>query len=100
MSNSLNFRHDEDGSYSYGYEAADGSFKLETCYSFFRIFWGDFLKKKIVIFLYNLIISDIMKMAPTPTVMKQPTALSSWKRATLTVGSKENTAMLTFTLVN
>ena len=23
-------RHNEDGSYSYGYEAADGSFKLET----------------------------------------------------------------------
>ena len=32
MSNSLNFRHNEDGSYSYGYEAADGSFKLETRY--------------------------------------------------------------------
>ena len=29
---SLNFRHNEDGSYSYGYEAADGSFKLETRY--------------------------------------------------------------------
>ena len=26
------FRHNEDGSYSYGYEAADGSFKLETRY--------------------------------------------------------------------
>ena len=25
-------RHNEDGSYSYGYEAADGSFKLETRY--------------------------------------------------------------------
>lgn len=24
------FRHNEDGSYTYGYEAADGSFKLET----------------------------------------------------------------------
>ena len=36
------FRHNEDGSYSYGYEAADGSFKLETCYSFFRIFWRGF----------------------------------------------------------
>lgn len=23
-------RHNEDGSYSYGYEAADGSFKIET----------------------------------------------------------------------
>ena len=32
MSNFLNFRHNEDGSYSYGYEAADGSFKLETRY--------------------------------------------------------------------
>lgn len=47
-----------------------------------------------------MIISDIMKMAPIPTVMKQPTALSSWKRATPTVGSKESTAMLTFTPVN
>ena len=28
----LTFRHNEDGSYSYGYEAADGSFKLETRY--------------------------------------------------------------------
>ena len=26
------YRHNEDGSYSYGYEAADGSFKLETRY--------------------------------------------------------------------
>lgn len=25
-------RHNEDGSYSYGYEAADGSFKIETKY--------------------------------------------------------------------
>lgn len=25
-------RHNEDGSYTYGYEAADGSFKLETRY--------------------------------------------------------------------
>lgn len=25
-------RHDDDGSYSYGYEAADGSFKIETKY--------------------------------------------------------------------
>jgi hypothetical protein len=24
------FRHNEDGSYTYGYEAADGSFKIET----------------------------------------------------------------------
>ena len=24
------FRHNEDGSYTYGYEAADGTFKLET----------------------------------------------------------------------
>lgn len=27
---SLNSRHNEDGSYTYGYEAADGSFKIET----------------------------------------------------------------------
>ena len=26
------YRHNEDGSYTYGYEAADGSFKLETRY--------------------------------------------------------------------
>ncbi len=26
----FNSRHNEDGSYTYGYEAADGSFKLET----------------------------------------------------------------------
>lgn len=25
-------RHNDDGSYSYGYEAADGSFKIETKY--------------------------------------------------------------------
>lgn len=25
-----NFRHNEDGSYTYGYESADGSFKIET----------------------------------------------------------------------
>ena len=24
------FRHNEDGSYTYGYEGSDGSFKLET----------------------------------------------------------------------
>ena len=69
----------------------------------FSGFFGGFFEKEnsyFEFFLYNLIISDIMKMAPTPTVMKQPTALSSWKRATLTVGSKENTAMLTFTPVN
>lgn len=26
----INFRHNEDGSYTYGYESADGSFKIET----------------------------------------------------------------------
>lgn len=26
-------RHNEDGSYSYGYEGADGSFKIETKYA-------------------------------------------------------------------
>lgn len=26
-------RHNEDGSYSYGYEAADGTFKIETKYA-------------------------------------------------------------------
>ena len=30
--NLIFYRHNEDGSYSYGYEAADGSFKLETRY--------------------------------------------------------------------
>lgn len=26
----MHCRHNEDGSYTYGYEAADGSFKIET----------------------------------------------------------------------
>lgn len=26
----IHCRHNEDGSYTYGYEAADGSFKIET----------------------------------------------------------------------
>lgn len=28
--NFIYFRHNEDGSYTYGYEGADGSFKIET----------------------------------------------------------------------
>ena len=32
IENQLFCRHNEDGSYSYGYESADGSFKLETRY--------------------------------------------------------------------
>ena len=30
--NNPHFRHNEDGSYSYGYEAADGSYKIESKY--------------------------------------------------------------------
>jgi hypothetical protein len=29
----IHYRHNEDGSYTYGYEGSDGSFKLETRYS-------------------------------------------------------------------
>ena len=37
MSNADNLRHNEDGSYTYGYEGSDGSFKLETRFADGRV---------------------------------------------------------------
>ena len=37
MSNAANLRHNEDGSYTYGYEGSDGSFKLETRFADGRV---------------------------------------------------------------
>ena len=33
----MSFRHNEDGSYTYGYEGSDGSFKLETRFADGRV---------------------------------------------------------------